>query len=147
MYALNIIASAFFIGRTYKLQANKSLYSLPNCVGIQIHNELVHEISNNQVCATSKASDQPAQTRSLIRVFASRLRFLWLLSHLEFLSLKGSCRGSSKSTLVKMSNCWKSHATALMICTKSVTLFLSYIPHVAPPRVYILGMIIYVGMC
>ena len=32
--------------------------------------------------------------------------------HLEFLSLTGGCRGSSKSTLVKMSNCWKSHAAA-----------------------------------
>ena len=32
--------------------------------------------------------------------------------HLEFLSLKGGCVGSSKSTLVKMSNCWKSHAAA-----------------------------------
>ena len=32
--------------------------------------------------------------------------------HLEFLSLKGNCIGSSESTLVKMSNCWKSHATA-----------------------------------
>ena len=30
--------------------------------------------------------------------------------HLEFLSLKGGCRGSSESTLVKMSNWWKSHA-------------------------------------
>ena len=34
--------------------------------------------------------------------------------HLEFLSLKGGCRGSSESTLVKMSNCWKSHAPAHM---------------------------------
>ena len=32
--------------------------------------------------------------------------------NLEFLSLKGGCRGSSESTLVKMSNCWKSHAAA-----------------------------------
>ena len=32
--------------------------------------------------------------------------------HLEFLSLKGGCRGSSESTLIKMSNCWKSHAAA-----------------------------------
>ena len=32
--------------------------------------------------------------------------------HLEFLSLKGGCRGSSESTLVKISNCWKSHALA-----------------------------------
>ena len=30
--------------------------------------------------------------------------------HLEFLSLKGGCTGSSESTFVKMSNCWKSHA-------------------------------------
>ena len=32
--------------------------------------------------------------------------------HLEFLSLKGSCRASSESILVKMSNCLKSHAAA-----------------------------------
>ena len=35
--------------------------------------------------------------------------------HLEFLSLKGGCRGSSESTLVKITNCWKSHAVAHMI--------------------------------
>ena len=34
--------------------------------------------------------------------------------HLEFLSLNGGCRGSYESTLFKMSNCWKSHATAHM---------------------------------
>ena len=32
--------------------------------------------------------------------------------HLEIQSLKGGCTGSSESTLVKMSNCWQSHATA-----------------------------------
>ena len=32
--------------------------------------------------------------------------------NLEFLSLKDGCRGSSESTLVKMSNCWKSDAAA-----------------------------------
>ena len=32
--------------------------------------------------------------------------------HLEFLSLKGGCTGSSKSILVKMSHCWKSHVAA-----------------------------------
>ena len=31
---------------------------------------------------------------------------------LEFISLTGGCRGSSESILVKISNCWKSHATA-----------------------------------
>ena len=35
-----------------------------------------HEISNNAVCATSKAYDQPAHTRSLIRAFASGLNIL-----------------------------------------------------------------------
>ena len=35
-----------------------------------------HEISSNVVCATSKVSNQPANTRSLIRAFASCLNIL-----------------------------------------------------------------------
>ena len=35
--------------------------------------------------------------------------------HLECLSLEVDCTGSSESTLVKMSNCWKSHAAAHII--------------------------------
>ena len=35
--------------------------------------------------------------------------------HLEFLSLKGGCTGSSESTLVKMSHCCKSHVAAQMM--------------------------------
>ena len=81
--------------------------------------EPVHEISNNVVCATSKASDQPAHTRSLVRAFASRLSILWLLSYwlntIWSVKLTRGCRGSSESTLVKMSNCWKSHVTR--VCT------------------------------
>ena len=38
--------------------------------------------------------------------------------HLGFLSFKGGCRGSSESTLVKMSNCWKSHAAAHIVFLK-----------------------------
>ena len=39
--------------------------------------EPVHEkILKNVVCSTSKASDQPAYMRSLIRAFASRLNIL-----------------------------------------------------------------------
>ena len=34
--------------------------------------------------------------------------------HLEIISLKEGCRGSSEAILVKMSNCWKSHAAAKM---------------------------------
>ena len=41
--------------------------------------------------------------------------------HLEFLSLKGGCRGSSKSTLVKMSNCWKLHVMAQLFIFKIQT--------------------------
>ena len=41
--------------------------------------------------------------------------------HLEFLSLTGGCRGSSESTLFKMSNCWKSHALAQIIFFAGVT--------------------------
>ena len=47
---------------------------MPMRVGLKI--EPVHEISNNMVCTTSKASDQPAHTRSLIRAFASRWSIL-----------------------------------------------------------------------
>ena len=35
-----------------------------------------HQISNNVVCATSKATGQPAHMRSLIRAFACRLNML-----------------------------------------------------------------------
>ena len=62
----------------------------------------VHEISNSVVYATSKGWDQPAHTRSLIRAFASRLSILLIEHHFEFLSLKGVCRCSSESTLVKL---------------------------------------------
>ena len=36
--------------------------------------------------------------------------------HLEFLGLKGGCIGLSKSRLVKMPHCWKSHAAAHIMC-------------------------------
>ena len=35
--------------------------------------------------------------------------------NLEFLRLKGCCSASCESTLVKMSNCWKSHAAAQLL--------------------------------
>ena len=49
--------------------------------------------------------------------------------HLEFLSFKGGCRDSSKSTLVKMSNCCKSHAAAQYISYYNIcSLFEPYKP-------------------
>ena len=35
--------------------------------------------------------------------------------HLEVLSLKGGCTGSSESTLVNMPYCWKSHDGANLV--------------------------------
>ena len=54
-------------------------YFKPGLVGCDYQSKLMeprHEIANHVVCATSKASDQPAHTRSLIRAFASRLYIL-----------------------------------------------------------------------
>ena len=52
--------------------------------------------------------------------------------HLEFLSLKGGCRGSSESTLVKMSNCWKSHAAAHIFMQTSWFFLSSYLMNRQP---------------
>ena len=41
--------------------------------------------------------------------------------HLEFLTLKGSCTGSSQFALVKMPHCWKSHVVAQLIFLLSVS--------------------------
>ena len=71
-------------------------------------NEPRHEISNTVVYANSKASDQPAHTRSLIRAFASRLNILYSMSvklqtehHLEFLSLKVAAKARLSLRLTK----------------------------------------------
>ena len=46
--------------------------------------------------------------------------------NLEFLSLKGGCTGSSESTLVKMSNCWKSYAAAPFIVFSDLRYWYDY---------------------
>ena len=43
--------------------------------------------------------------------------------HLEFLSLKGGCRGSSECTHVKMPHCWKSHVAAYMFFPSNFTFY------------------------
>ena len=45
--------------------------------------------------------------------------------HLECLSLKAGCTGSSESTLVKLPHCWKSHAMAHLSLRLLLCLFLS----------------------
>ena len=57
--------------------------------------------------------------------------------HLEFLSLKGDCTGTSESTLVKMPYCLKSHATTqiyvwkicLRTCSSDILLFQLAVDH------------------
>ena len=73
----------------------------------------MHEISNNLVCATC-AYAQSDQNLCLSLEYSIIVKLL-TEHYLEFLRLKGRCIGSSESTLVKMSNCWKSHATAQII--------------------------------
>ena len=69
------------------------------------------------VCVTSKASDQPAHMRGLIRAIAGYFEYymtvkLLIEHHLQFQSLKGDYGGSLGSAVVKVSNCWRSHAAA-----------------------------------
>ena len=54
--------------------------------------EPVHEISNNVVCVTSKASDQPANMGSLIGASASRLSILGLVHILHSAILSNSIK-------------------------------------------------------
>ena len=42
--------------------------------------------------------------------------------HLQFLSSTGGYTGSSKSTLVKMPHCWKSHVAAQMFSVFSLAM-------------------------
>ena len=73
----------------------------------------MHEISNNEVCATSKASDQ----RLCLSLEYPMSVKLLTEHHLRFLSLKGGYTGSSESTLVKLPYCWKSHVMANIVCS------------------------------
>ena len=56
--------------------------------------------------------------------------------HLEFLSLKGGCTGSSESTLVRMPHCWKSHRTAQL---RKITYNLDTSVCLFPVEVYGIG--------
>ena len=49
--------------------------------------------------------------------------------HLEFLTLKGGCTGSSESTLVKIPHCWKSHITAHIIFYQSPLILTELFQH------------------
>ena len=49
--------------------------------------------------------------------------------HLEFVSLKEGCTGSSESTHVKMQHCWKSHAAAQLISQMANYIFQYHMTH------------------
>ena len=70
-----IFSKKLILKKVSRRQKHEKLPSMQR-VKIWLIIEPVHEISNNVVWATSKASDQPAHTRSLIRAFASRLSIL-----------------------------------------------------------------------
>ena len=87
-----------------------------------------YEISNNVVCVTSKGSDQPAHTLICSLICSITVKLL-TEPHLRFLSLKGGCRGSFESTLVKMPYCWKSHDTAHVFKLLVRILIYSHVQH------------------
>ena len=67
--------------RNYQFLAKKSGFTVNSILLFKYQivlfiYEPVHEISSNVVYATSKSSDQPALTRSLIRAIACRLGIL-----------------------------------------------------------------------
>ena len=67
--------------------------------------------------------------------------------HLEFLSLKGRCRGSSESTLVKMSNCWKSHATTHLSLSYCLVSFLQPCGHLLESACPLGSLVCDISLC
>ena len=68
------------------------------------------------MCDQQSLSSACAYTQSDQRIYKSLEHSMTVKllteQHLEFLSLKGGCTGSSESTLVRMPHLWKSHVTA-----------------------------------
>ena len=91
------------------------------------------------VCATCKASDQPAHARGLVGAFAGRLGVSMVVGlltghHLEFLSLNGGYACSSGSARVKVPHCWKALALAHIILFPIRTFLLQAVECKRNPR-------------
>ena len=69
--------------------------------------EPVHEICDQQSLRSACAYAQSDQSLCLSLEYSTIVKLL-----MKFLSFKGDCTGSYESTLVKMQQCLKSHATA-----------------------------------
>ena len=80
-YEENQLGSAPKLQKTDEIVVETSLRLKRSSKHLIISYGLQDEISNNVVYGTSKASGQPAHTRSLTRAFASRLNILGLLSY------------------------------------------------------------------
>ena len=63
--------------------------------------------------------------------------------HLEFLSLKGGCTGSSESTIVKMPHFWKSHVAA-RICLNPEVFFSTPPPPFCKCHLLFLSILLYI---
>ena len=80
---------------------------------------MCNQQSFRSACANAQAD------QSLCSSFEYSLSVKLLTEHdLEFLSLKGGCKGLSESTLVKAPHCWKSHAVAHLSLRKIVIILL-----------------------
>ena len=73
---MHAIYSKAILKYKQKIKSNNSQEGIEDIYSLAMKYESVHEISNNVVCATNKASDQPVHRGSLIRAFASRLHIL-----------------------------------------------------------------------
>ena len=109
-----------FARRTYHIVGNLMSWLILS------FNEQWQVISNNVVCATSKGSDQPVHmavwSEPLLVAWTSMTVQLLTEHHLKFLGLKEGCIGSSESTLVKITTCWKPHVMVQIILYKIVIL-------------------------
>ena len=78
---------------------------------------MVHCMCDQQRPSLACAYAQSGQSLCLSLEYSRSVKLL-TENHLEFLSFKGGCTGSSESTLVKIPHCLKSHVNA-HLCFKN----------------------------
>ena len=76
-------------------------------------------MSDHQSLTSACTYAQSDQSHSSLLAYSMSVKLL-SEHHLEFLSLKGGCTGSSESILVKIPHCWKSHVVAKILCLNSI---------------------------
>ena len=85
LFVLSILEWQFYTGFTVFIMTSALLVDYEITEELWMKSKIIKWAKtwdfNNFVCATSKASDQPAHTHSLIRAFASCLNILWVLSY------------------------------------------------------------------